>query len=161
MLISLICRDSLKRMSENGLQFLPIDDGSPLLAHRLRRMWDDLSNEQRNQWFQAAYDAENDHHGDSRMPHSTGTESRPYSPTSATAHTTRFQFGMDSTQGYHSSTYTPEMRSPGSLLDDEVASSMRSRSHSPGDDHTSASHVPRPANAWILFRSVFLKPLTW
>lgn len=147
-------KESLKRTSERYGPFLPTDDGSPLLAHRLRRMWDDLSTEQRNHWFQAAYEVENDHHGDSRIPYSIGTESQPYSPVSASASTTRFPVGMDGMPRQYSNANTPDLRSPASFLDDEAGSSLRSRSQSPGEDHPSTSHIPRPANAWILFRFV-------
>ncbi|CAG7848537.1 SubName: Full=Uncharacterized protein {ECO:0000313/EMBL:CCA66554.1} [Serendipita indica DSM 11827] len=150
-------KESLKRTSERYGPFLPTDDGSPLLAHRLRRMWDDLSTEQRNHWFQAAYEVENDHHGDSRIPYSIGTESQPYSPVSASASTTRFPVGMDGMPRQYSNANTPDLRSPASFLDDEAGSSLRSRSQSPGEDHPSTSHIPRPANAWILFRSTMSK----
>jgi hypothetical protein len=69
-----------------------------------------------------------------------------------------------SPENYHASANTPELRSPASFVDDDPTSgSMRSRSQSPhvGDEgNAQTGRVPRPPNAWILYRSVHI-PMQW
>ncbi|KAG8787851.1 hypothetical protein FRC19_000700 [Serendipita sp. 401] len=163
---------SVKRSSDQFGPFLPEDDGSPFLAHRLSRMWNDLSAEQRASWLSRAS-------SESMNEHSPVTGSRHCSPSSSTAAAAFAQMrsrltGDENTVSFNSSTTagayasygnTPELRSPASFMTDDVESmhggpsSLRSRSQSPhmGEEGASSSHVPRPPNAWILFRSTMSK----
>ena len=158
-------RSSIKQASEKYGPFLPPDDGSPFLALRLHRLWQDLSHEQRLMYYTRAAVENN--------PESLETSQRippTYSPlflSSQPGHASppstgvgapsRAQFQPHGSPDiYNTSGNTPELRSPASLIDDEPnTTSARSRSQSPhgGEEGQSqASHIPRPPNAWILYR---------
>ncbi|KAG8806224.1 hypothetical protein FRC17_005116, partial [Serendipita sp. 399] len=201
---------SVKRSSDQFGPFLPDDDGSPFLAHRLSRMWNDLSTEQRGQWLsRAGADPSSPSTlniaagtgagessgggasvGAARLlhysPSPTATGSFPRSKmspiTKGDEYNTGTSAGMSMGGAGMSSYGSPEVRSPASVyyLDDadlppagsgaggSGPSMIRSRSQSPSPYYnpttTSAvlsglgsSHVPRPPNAWILFRSTMSK----
>lgn len=162
-LLTHFSRLSIKQASEKYGPFLPPDDGSPFLAHRLHRLWDDLSKEQQLEYYARAATEIN-----SESVEVSQKSSRPYSPQlrSASSGYASPTFGAGSAartrfspyeipEHHHMSTHTPEMRSPVFSNDDDPScGSVRSRSQSPAgeDGQPHSSHVPRPPNAWILFR---------
>lgn len=156
-------RSSIKQASEKYGPFLPPDDGSPFLALRLHRLWQDLSREQRLVYFTRAASEGNPESMDAsqRPSHSHSPLFLPAqpghpSPPSMGVGATRAHFSAHgSPENYHASIHSPEVRSPASFPDEDAAGSMRSRSQSPhvGDDgNVQTGRVPRPPNAWILFR---------
>ncbi|KIM29491.1 hypothetical protein M408DRAFT_22846 [Serendipita vermifera MAFF 305830] len=163
-------KTSIKQASEKYGPFLPPDDGSPYLALRLHRLWQDLSKEQRLEYYARVTASETNPEGldVSQKP------SRPYSPQFRSASTGYTSPPLTTASGparpryspyeipepHNLSAQTPELRSPVFSTDDDPScGSVRSRSHSPmGEDgQPTQSHVPRPPNAWILFRSTMSK----
>lgn len=152
----------MKAASEKYGPYLPPDDGSPFLAHRLTRMWNDLSPEQRAGWYaRAAGESSSEPLIEGRSPQSTPSGSYHFTPPSTAVSVTRTSLsGSESLMRSSSRADSLDHRSPGSYTEDELmggtsALQRRSESPLPGDEAGgSQSHVPRPPNAWILFRYV-------
>ncbi|PVG00038.1 hypothetical protein CPB86DRAFT_257888 [Serendipita vermifera] len=172
-------KQSIKQASDSFGPYLPPDDGSPFLAHRLTRMWNDLEPSQRDWWCRKAAGeilGEHSAHVSERYPSSPTTvlsssASGPCTPSSTSAMSS-------SALGAHYSPLNPprsfllpgkaiklESRSPPTtFMDEDVRMSSqsffhsRSGSPSPGEEMSaSGSHIPRPPNAWILYRSTMSK----
>lgn len=156
----------MKEASEKYGPYLPPDDGSPFLTHRLNRMWNDLSSEQRSGWYARAS-------GDTNVPLSdsmrdAGSSYSPilhhlgggaYSGGSPAASAKRTHFPVSDTGAFeYTKMETSEVHSPYSVTSDEPyggSSTLHSRSQSPtmGEaPQSNLAHIPRPPNAWILFR---------
>jgi hypothetical protein len=159
---SLFIRASMKAASEKYGPYLPPDDGSPFLSSRLTRMWNDLSPEQRAGWYaRAARELNSEFAFESRSPHLSPSGSVLCTPPSTAVSAARTTFsGSESIGGFTGRTDTMDTRSPGSFIEEDPMggpSALHSPSESPGpgdDTGNSQSHVPRPPNAWILFRCV-------
>jgi hypothetical protein len=152
-------RASMKTASEKFGPYLPPDDGSLFLSSRLARMWNDLSPGQQAGWYaRAAGELNSELVFENRSPHLSPSGGVLFGLPSTATRTT-FS-GSESIGGFTGRMDTMDTRSSGSFMEEDPMgghSSMHSPSESPGpgdDAGSSQSHVPRPPNAWILFRCV-------
>lgn len=153
-------RASVKAASDKFGPYLPPDDGSPFLAHRLTRMWNDLSSEQKAGWYaRAAGEASSDFTSGWRSPLlNTPSSARQTPPSTGVSASRASMANVEGHEGHFYNFDMSEHRSPASLHDEEplgAPSTLESRSQSPlpnEESGPSQSHIPRPPNAWILFR---------
>lgn len=152
----------MKSMSDRYGPFIPPEDGSPVVAMSLTRMWQQLSPQQRLEWWLRE---KNETVSENEQPSSTlqvprapasgflVRRSAEHSPSEYSANEPSFfqhiapmhQSGFHRPSSWH-------------IEDDEgsrdSSGANRSRSQSPAEESSTRKQPPRPANAWILYRYV-------